>query len=211
MGCLIEVSSFDDPRAAARYAEGPARQVPGFRDLQRMADILLAERVPSDGHVLVVGAGGGLELKVFAAAHPDWRFCGVDPSEPMLDQAKQLLGADAGRVRFHLGLTETSPVGLFDGATCILVMHFLTRSERQSTLKAIHQRLKPGAPLIMVHHSVSAEDAATRLGRSVRFARPEGAPDADVTQSVSMMQAKLPLLSPEEEVQLLQEAGFNDV
>jgi hypothetical protein len=61
------VSSFSDPTAVARYAEGPVRQVPGFHALQQMTALLLAESVPHDGRVLVLGAGGGLELKVFTA------------------------------------------------------------------------------------------------------------------------------------------------
>jgi hypothetical protein len=55
---------FADPHAVAKYAEGPPRLVPGFADLQRMAMLLLAESTPQDARVLVVGAGGGLELKV---------------------------------------------------------------------------------------------------------------------------------------------------
>ncbi len=82
------VSSFSDPQAVARYAEGPVRQVPGFHALQQMAALLLAESVPAEGHVLVLGAGGGLELKVFAEAYPGWRFVGVDPSAEMLKVAE---------------------------------------------------------------------------------------------------------------------------
>lgn len=62
------------------YAEGPPRQVPGFASLHRMVSLLLAERVPADGSVLVLGAGGGLELKALADAHADWSFHGIDPS-----------------------------------------------------------------------------------------------------------------------------------
>jgi tRNA (cmo5U34)-methyltransferase len=65
---------FADPQAVARYAEGPPRLVPGFADLQRMTMLLLAERTPQDARVLVVGAGGGLELKVFAENQRNWRF-----------------------------------------------------------------------------------------------------------------------------------------
>ena len=205
------MSFFSDPEAATRYAEGPVRQVPGFRDLQKMATILLAENAGADAKLLVVGAGGGLELKVFAKAQPGWRFCAVDPSAPMLDQARVVLGPLAGQVDFHVGVTETAPAGPFDGASCLLVMHFLTRSERLSTLQAIHQRLKPGAPLVMVHHNVSAAGADTWLGRSVTFAHPGGLAKADVHKPVAMMKAKLTLLSPDEEVALLHEAGFTDV
>jgi hypothetical protein len=54
------------------YAEGPPRQVPGFEGPHRMTAMLLAERMPSNGRVLVLGAGGGLELDAFAQAHPGW-------------------------------------------------------------------------------------------------------------------------------------------
>ena len=62
------LSSFSDPESVARYAEGPVRMVPGFHGLQKMTGLLLAERAGEDANVLVIGAGGGLELKVFAEA-----------------------------------------------------------------------------------------------------------------------------------------------
>src|SRR5690606_6591580 len=60
------LKGFEDPAAVARYAENPPRYMPGYADVQRMAAILLAERVADSGTVLVLGAGGGLEMKVFA-------------------------------------------------------------------------------------------------------------------------------------------------
>ena len=56
----METAAFD--QHAAGYGAGPPRQVPGFASLHRMVTMLLAERVPANGRVLVLGAGGGLEL-----------------------------------------------------------------------------------------------------------------------------------------------------
>ena len=42
------MAAFSDPEAAARYAEGPPRFVPGFADLHRMTGILLAEQAAPD-------------------------------------------------------------------------------------------------------------------------------------------------------------------
>jgi hypothetical protein len=53
------MSPFSDPQAVARYTEGPPRIVPGYDGLLRMTTLLLAERVPEDARVLVLGAGGG--------------------------------------------------------------------------------------------------------------------------------------------------------
>ncbi len=124
---MAELPSFSDPDAVARYAEGPVRMVPGFRDMQRMASVLLAERAGDNANILVLGAGGGLELKVFAEAQPGWRYCGVDPSAQMLVLAKETLGSLASRVTFHEGYIDDAPEGPFDGATCLLTLHFMPR------------------------------------------------------------------------------------
>ena len=143
---------FTDPAAIARYAEGPRRNVPGYDSLLRMSRILLAERVPAHGRVLVVGAGGGLELEDMALAHPGWRFDGVDPSQPMLDLAAQRLesaGVPGDRVALHHGYVQSAPAGPFDGATCLLTFHFVPREERAAMVVEIRRRLKPGAVRLM--------------------------------------------------------------
>lgn len=121
------LSSFSDPQAVARYAQGPVKQVPGFHALQQMTTLLLAEAVAREGSVLVLGAGGGLELKVFAEAQPEWRFVGVDPSHEMLKLASETLGPLASRIELCEGYIDTAPVGPFDGATCLLTLHFARR------------------------------------------------------------------------------------
>lgn len=112
---------------ASTYAEGPPRQVPGFSSLHRMTSMLLAERIPSHGRVLVLGAGGGLELKAFADDHPGWTFDGVDPSADMLRAADQIAGSDSARIRLHEAYIDAAPAGPFDGATCLLTLHFISR------------------------------------------------------------------------------------
>lgn len=144
---------FSDPDAVARYAEGPVRLVPGFESLQRMSTLLLGESVPATGKVLVLGAGGGLELKKFADSQPEWQFVGVDPSAEMLKLAEATLGPLMARVQLHEGYIDTAPEGPFDAATSLLTLHFIPAEERLQTLKELWRRLSPGAPLIAAHHS----------------------------------------------------------
>jgi tRNA (cmo5U34)-methyltransferase len=207
------MSSFNDPQAVARYAEGPVRQVPGFHALQRMTALLLAETVPHDGRVLVLGAGGGLELKVFAEAQEAWRLVGVDPSAEMLKLARDTLGPLASRIELHEGYIDTAPEGPFDGATCLLTLHFLPAEERLQTLIELRRRLKPGASLIVAHHSIpQSEDRKARwLNRYAAFAVASGIPTADANNARVGIGNRLPMLSPEEDIALLQQAGFADV
>jgi tRNA (cmo5U34)-methyltransferase len=205
--------SFSDPHAVARYAEGPLRQVPGFLGLQQMSHLLLAEHVPDDGQVLVLGAGGGLELKAFAEAHPQWRMLGVDPAAPMLALAEQTLGPLMAQVTLLEGYIDDAPRTVFDGATCLLTLHFLTVEQRLHTLRELRQRLRAGAPLVVAHHSVP-QDAAGKhrwLQRYAAFAEASGIPRADTQRAIKAIAERLPLLSPEQEVALLQEAGFENV
>lgn len=201
---------FSDPAAVATYAEGPVRLVPGFRDLQRMAALLLAERSGSDARILVLGAGGGLELKAFAEIQPGWRFDGVDPSQEMLDLAIRTLGPLAPRTTLHHGLIDIAPNGPFDGATCLLTLHFLDRDERLRTLMEMRRRMKPGAPLVVAHHSFPRDDARKWLTRFAAFATTSGM-TMDADQVIAGIGAKLPYLSPADDEAVLREAGFTNV
>lgn len=207
------VSSFSDPQVVAHYAEGPVRQVPGFHALQQMARLLLVESVPEAGNILVVGAGGGLELKAFADAQPGWRFVGVDPSAEMLKLAMATLGPLASRVEFVEGYIDAAPVGPFDGATCLLTLHFLPVAERLHTLRELRRRLKPGAPLVVAHHSFpqGEREKARWLGRYAAFAVSSGIPPSNMRNAIDAIGARLPLLSPEQDAALLREAGFEAV
>lgn len=207
------MSHFSDPEAVARYAERPVRLVPGFLDLQRMAGILLAERVGSDGRVLVLGAGGGLELKAFADWQPGWSFVGVDPSAEMLALAAQTTAAVKARVELHEGYIESAPMGPFDAATCLLTLHFVPRDQRINTLVALRKRLKPGAPLVVAHHSFpqSEDQKALWLGRYAAFATASGVPAEQTQNAAHMIGAQLPVISPEQDEAMLTAAGFTDV
>lgn len=213
VGAKHFLDSFKDTAAVARYAEGPARFVPGFDALHRMTAILLAERAPADARVLVLGAGGGLELKALALAHPGWRFVGVDPAAPMIDIARQHLGALAERVDLIEGYIDDAPAGPFDAATCLLTLHFLNEAERLRTVAAIHQRLKPGAPFVAAHGSFPQTGAARArwLSRYAAFAVAQGADPDQAEGARKAVDAHVDMLAPETDESILRAGGFTDV
>ncbi|MCY1641628.1 class I SAM-dependent methyltransferase [Methylorubrum sp. SL192] len=205
------MDAFSDPQAVARYAENPPRMVPGYADLQRMAGLLLAERAPNDAQVLVLGAGGGLELRVFAEAQPEWLFVGVDPSAAMLDLARMTLGELAVRAELHEGLIDSAPEGPFDGATCILTLHFIEREERLRTLQEVRRRLKAGAPFVTAHFSITRGEVDLWMSRYAVFAISSGIERSQAEAARFGIAERLPILSPEEDEQLLRDAGFTGI
>lgn len=204
-----ESSAFGAAHADS-YAEGPYRQVPGFAGLHRMTSLLLAERMPVQGRVLVLGAGGGLELKALADDHSGWTFDGVDPSEDMLRAAERIVGPHSARISLHHGYIDTAPEGPFDGAVCLLTFHFVPRDQRLETLRHIHRRLAPGAPFVVAHVSFaqSEPERSTWIARHVAFAGTDPAKAEAARQAIA---TRLSILSPEEDEAMLREAGFSGV
>lgn len=203
---------FTDAAAVARYAEDTPRKVPGYADLHRMAMLLLAERAPQHSDILVYGAGGGLELKAFGEAQPGWRLVGVDPSAEMLDLAREILGPLQKRVDLRQGYIDAAPPGPFDGAACLLTLHFLQRDERLAVLRDIRRRMKPDARLVIAHHSYpEGSEPQAWLARSALFADRSAQDVAGASRSAQMMSKQLPILSAAEEEALLEQAGFSEI
>ena len=207
------LASFSDPEKVANYQSGPKLFTPGLEDLHRMTTILLSERVPDDGRILVLGAGGGLELQAMATARAGWTFEGVDPARPMLDLARRSLGNAADRVAFVEGYIQDASEGRFDGAVCLLTMHFLDYEARVETAFEIRRRLKPNAPFVMAHASFSQVLEARNywLNRYAEFALAKGAPPEMVAMAKQGVRNQNTLLSPQQDEAALLAAGFTGV
>ncbi len=204
---------FKDPEHAARYAEGPARFMPGFHAVHRMAGVLIREYAPPDACVLVHGAGGGLEIEAFAGENPEWTFLGVEPAKPMLDEARRRLGGLNERVTLHHGYAEDAPRGPFDAATSLLTLHFLNAAERQDTVSEIVSRLKPGSPFVVAHCSFpqAAKQRDTWLTRHREFAVASGVDPQEAENARETISGNLATLDPEIDEQILRDAGLSDV
>lgn len=207
------LDAFSDPEAVARYVDGPPRFVPGLDSLHRMSGILLAERAPQTARVLVVGAGGGMELKHLAEAYPGWTFVGVDPAAEMLRGAERLLGPLSDRVELVEGYVEDVAAGDFDAAVCLLTLHFLDEPERVRTASEIRARLKPGAPFVAAHGSFpqGPGERDLWLDRYAAFAIASGFDRDKALGAREAVSAHVSMFAPERDEAILRQAGFSDV
>ncbi|WP_407157033.1 class I SAM-dependent methyltransferase [Bradyrhizobium sp. STM 3557] len=211
-GAQTFLRAFSDPDVVARYTDGPRRFVPGLDGLHRMLGVLLAERAPDHAKVLVLGAGGGLELNALADAHPSWTFVGVDPSPLMLRLAERTLGSNMSRVELVEGYIDDAPVGPFDAAACLLTLHFLSAAERLRTVHAIHNRLRPGAPFVAAHGCLPQEPVqrALWLDRYAAYAVASGVDPEQARTMRATVDANVSMLSPGEDEAVLRDGGFRD-
>ena len=207
---------YEDPDVVRRYAQGPSAFVPAYQYMQRMAAQLLQERIGATGEVLVLGAGGGLELEAFATRSPGWSFTGVDPAGEMLKAAKERVASvgASSRVQWHQGYIFDAPRGPFDAATCLLTLHFVPDDgEKERTLVEIRKRLKPGAPFVLVDCCIDLEaPTATRaLARYRDFALESGADPELVDSTCGRLTTVLNLVSASRAEALLAASGYSDI
>lgn len=212
---MTQALHFDDRDFVRRYVEdGPGRFVPGYAVMQRMATQRLAERAGEQASILVLGAGGGLEIRAMAELQPGWRFAGVDPSAEMIEMGREVCALSAERIDWTQGYIPEAPDGPFDGATCLLTLHFVADDgAKLEALRAIRARLKPGAALALTDLCLdkAAPDYDARRDRYARFALESGADPEDVAATRTRLKEVLHTVSPERDEALLTEAGFTDI
>ena len=127
-------TDFDRNRALSdNYEQRPRWFIPGYDASHAMAAVLLRDRIGDRGRILVIGAGGGVELSVFARECAGWTFTGAHPSVEMLRQAKVKVetACAANRVTWVQGTVENSPRELFDAATAFLMLAFVSDDGRR--------------------------------------------------------------------------------
>lgn len=205
--------NFVDPEWVSRYTtQGPPAFMPGHGGVLQMAGVLLAETVPDDGRVLIVGAGGGLDTQALAKAGPNWTFVGVDPAPAMLDLARVVVGPDISkRLELIEGVAADAPADPFDAATLILVLGMIPDDgSKLATLQEIHQRLKPDAPFILIDRCGDRTEPTfdRDVNRYVAYARASGVDGETLTSARESQKANTALVTPERNEALLGQAGF---
>ncbi len=204
---------YENAERVRRYiTDGPPAFTPGHAGLLQMIGVLLAERVPQEGNLLIVGAGGGLETRYLAGALPRCRFVGVDPARPMLDMARTVARPAAGdRLTLIEGTVLDAPPGPFDAATCILVLHVIPDDGTKArTLENVHRRLKPEAPFVLVDQCIdrSEPDFEQRVERYGAYALASGVDARTVAGAKEHLRANQCMVAQGRNEQLLRDAGF---
>lgn len=202
---------------ATEYDKGVRRTLPTYDSILKLVQTYLRTNTETDANILVVGAGGGNELITFGSTNPDWTFTAVDPAPPMLDIAK--MKAEhlkmSERVNFIEGTVDDVETDkLYNGAACMLVLHFIQDvDEKLHLLKKIRQHLAPGAPFVMACMYGDVNDSEFEALLSLWKAYWLDATNLTMVEVEDMEKSvrKLSFIPEEEIVQLLSEAGFDNI
>ncbi len=174
-----------------------------------------------EASLLVAGAGGGNEIAIWGPSNPKWTFTGVDPSEEMLQIAKNKsvqLGLE-NRVKLIHGTVDDLPLpdSKFDAACCILVLHFVNDiQEKLKLLRTIKDHLKPSAPFVLVSAYGDRDEAEfqDRLNVWKSFWVAGGREPSKVDEMINsgiMNPLKISIIPEKQIEQLLAESGFTKI
>lgn len=110
------------------------------------------------------------------------------------------------------GYIDDAPVDPFDAATCLLTLHFPDPAAREDTVRAIHRRLKPGAPFVAVHASNPQNASHSRWTmRYEAYAVASGADREQAAKARGAVEAHLHTLAPEADAAVLRAGGFEGI
>lgn len=212
-----DTTNFDSnpPIELNKYDESIRQFCAAYEPIFTMAYSFLSSMLKEDAEILVVGAGTGMEISTFGSKNPNWKFTGVDPSSEMLSIAKSKIESMniVNTINLFHGYTHDLPEdSLFDGATCILVMHFLPDDgSKLFFLKSISQHLRSGSPLILVDGFgiKDSEGFNKTVSAWKRFAQTMGVDCQTVEDGFNSQILKRIQFVPEDRIMyLLNEAGF---
>ena len=208
------VSEFFNKNNSGSYDERTQKMAPIVDNLHFLIGLIL-KNLPTDANILCVGVGTGAEIIRLAAAHPNWRFTGIDPSADMLDVCRDQLekkGITSRVELFHGYLSDFSGTEKFDASLCLFVTQFVKDShERQAMFNAMAARLNPKGYLINAELS---EDMASpqfhdlaEKWKTLQLAT--GSSEEQVAKILEAWQQHVAIVPPASIEDFLHQSGFS--
>lgn len=199
------VEIFENQRAAG-YNQFVQNWIPNYHYFMDQLPKLL--RGTEDKNLLVAGCGTGAEIERFVEAEETWQITGVDPSPEMIAQAEELLQGHEKVTLLKGTVEDLKATPTFGAATLLLVLHFMEDDgTKLGMLRAIADRLKPGAPLVMLDITGSKQQIWDNL-QILRGLLPDHISEEDIANRLHRIQHSLFAVSEERLAELLTQAGF---
>jgi tRNA (cmo5U34)-methyltransferase len=200
----------------ANYDTFIRQVIPGYDSLHALAGAMLEPACPANSRILVIGCGSGTEIICLGRLYPHWRFVGVDSSPAMIRQCSERLHSleMAHRATLVTGTMDDLDTNtVYDGATCILVSHFIAGERNKTNLFAsISQRIKPDGRLVVADACLEkSSEFRAMMACRWSFAKAHGASEDRYKRFQEDCRTSLQSVSPDLEEHIIQQAGFASV
>ncbi len=206
-----------DASTVAVFDDMVGRSVPYYQEIQRMVCELSAEFAVPGTRLYDLGCATGTTLHALHdLVDPDVRFIGIDNSNDMLDAARKKLKPLHEQRRIELITADLNDgVVISDASVVILLlsMMFVRPLRREQLMKRIVDGLPQNGCLIMVEKISGAHTLLNRLfiKNYYEYKKREGYSQMEIAQKRESLENVLIPYRFEENIDLLQTAGFNQV
>ena len=196
------------------YDEEIDKIIPGYRALHDISHHILKSSLPEDAYLLVGGSGTGNEAIRYALENPGWKITGFDIAEEMVKTASSKIEENGlcSRIELIHGGAGDIMQESFDGATSLLVMHFIPKEEKEHYLKQINFRLKKGGKFILA--DVSGGNSETEFEDFLtawKSFQLESRERKEVDEMFEHVRKRLNYISHNETISLLKNTGFKNI
>lgn len=166
-----------------------------MREATFKAKLVEQARIEQGHRVLDLGCGTGTLLLLLRHAHPDVELIGLDIDPQVLNRAWAKLDKVGTYVRLDEGAAFALPYQdrSFDRALSSLLLHHLTRDNKQRTLQEVFRILRPGGELHVADFGQPHNRAMAAVSLIVRW----------FEEAADNVKGLLPVL--------IREAGFDPV
>lgn len=215
-GVVEEDFSFND-RVAEVFDDMLNRSVPYYRTVIDGMAQLLACRLPAGSTLYDLGCSTGTTLLELARRLPakQFHYIGIDNAPAMLDKArkKSAMYGKTAVLEFRQDDITSCALPAAAGIICNYTLQFLRPIIRQSFVKRLYEALPEGGVVFLSEKTISH---SSRLNRDFidiyhSFKKQQGYSELEIAAKREALENVLIPFSLQENIELLQDAGFEEI
>ena len=200
------------PMSAAEYDNKINNTIPYYSEFYAQTLDVIAQCGFSELDWLDLGCGTGTLEEKALQVFPLARFVAVDPSEKMLEQARNKLAGH--KSEYVIGKSsELSYKARFNVVTAIQSHHYMREEERRQSVQNVYDALRDGGIFICFENVIPESEAVKKqeLFRWGRYQQRHGKTEAEaLAHNARCGTSYFPITVPQH-IQLLESCGFKDV
>lgn len=204
-------------RVAEVFDDMLQRSVPCYSQVIDMVETLLIRFCRKEDRVYDLGCSTGTTLLELSRRLKDYhlQYRGIDSSEAMIEKAtlKAEMFSQQDKVKFATG--DITDIELKECGACILnyTLQFIRPMIRKAFLARVYQAIRPGGILIISEKIISHDAEINRayIDFYHQFKRRQGYSETEIAKKREALENILIPFSTNENIKLLQSAGFSHV
>ena len=206
-----------DQNTAKVFDDMVSRSVPLYKEMQRMTGEIAADFAVPGTNLVDLGCATGTSLFYLdPLIDPGVRFIGLDNSREMLDKAQIKVDACKSGREFELKLADLHGEMNIENASVvimILTLQFVRPLHREKVLQKIYNGMKDQGVLIVFEKITIDDSFFNRLFINYYYEmkKRQGYSEVEIAQKREALENVLIPYRPEENRELLENAGFNHI